>query len=167
MEYLHSLNIIHRNLNGSSIILCGSNYSSMISVIVDFSSAKFIDSENTGNVGSPCFMAPEIIHECDYDLKADVFSYSIILYQLLTNKNPYPKMHWTYAYLRMLKGERLEIPAQYENSKFTELIKSCWAENPQKRLSFTDIVNQSGDLCFPDCDNDAFNDLMDEMWYQL
>ena len=45
--------------------------------------------KNKGATGSPVYMAPEVLADKAYDEKADVFSFAVVLWELVTNKKPY------------------------------------------------------------------------------
>lgn len=92
MEYLHSQSIIHRDLKPDNVLL-DENYQPIIcdfgeSMIGDLSVSKIVMS--TGH-GTPLYMAPEILLYDPYTYKSDVYSYSILVYQVITGKDPFPK----------------------------------------------------------------------------
>jgi len=94
MQYLHSRNIMHCDLKSSNILLDGS-YKIRIT---DFGNSKFKrkeDDDNFGRVGTPHWMAPEILRGEAFTPKSDVYSFGIVLLELLENKIPFREMTLT------------------------------------------------------------------------
>ena len=79
MSYLHSEHIIHRDLAARNILLSESNEVK----ICDFGFSKVIKDPTVANktcVGSPIYMAPQILDKKDYSAKCDIWSLGIIMY---------------------------------------------------------------------------------------
>uniref|UniRef100_A0A803WFP4 Serine/threonine-protein kinase TNNI3K n=1 Tax=Ficedula albicollis TaxID=59894 RepID=A0A803WFP4_FICAL len=92
MEYLHNLTqpIIHRDLNSHNILL----YEDGHAVVADFGESRFLQSLDEDNMtkqpGNLRWMAPEVFTQCTrYTIKADVFSYALCLWELLTGEIPF------------------------------------------------------------------------------
>jgi serine/threonine protein kinase len=91
--------------------------------------------------GTPANMAPEIVRQEKYSVKADVFSYSIILWELVTREDPYPEISGlALAYAVANDGLRPCIP-QYCPAEFADLIERCWAPNQDDRPDFGEILD--------------------------
>ncbi|MFH1760388.1 MAG: protein kinase [bacterium] len=91
LEYAHSKNIIHRDLKLNNVIMKNNEKP----VLIDFGLAKAHQAEGmeltvSGEiVGSPAYMSPEQASGEHVDERSDVYSLAIMLYELLTGKNPY------------------------------------------------------------------------------
>ncbi|CAL5341439.1 unnamed protein product [Camellia sinensis] len=90
MEYLHQNNIIHRDLKTTNLLMDNDK----VVKVADFGIARF---QNQGGVmtaetGTYRWMAPEVINHQPYDQKADIFSFAIVLWELVTAKVPYDTM---------------------------------------------------------------------------
>ena len=88
-------------------------------------------------------MAPEVIKSTNYSIKADVYSYGIIIWEICTRNTPYNDMTQQQVsyYVTVNKGrpDKSLIPP----GTFSELIKLmelCWDDNPDNRPSFTQII---------------------------
>uniref|UniRef100_A0A8C5D9L1 Serine/threonine-protein kinase TNNI3K n=1 Tax=Gouania willdenowi TaxID=441366 RepID=A0A8C5D9L1_GOUWI len=92
MEYLHNLTqpIIHRDLNSHNILL----YEDGHAVVADFGESRFLKSVDEDNMtkqpGNLRWMAPEVFTQCTrYSVKADMFSYALCLWEMLTGEIPF------------------------------------------------------------------------------
>uniref|UniRef100_A0A0E0I697 Protein kinase domain-containing protein n=1 Tax=Oryza nivara TaxID=4536 RepID=A0A0E0I697_ORYNI len=126
MNYLHQNNIIHRDLKTANLLM---GYHQVVK-IADFGVARQGNQEGqmTAETGTYRWMAPEIINHKPYDNKADVFSFAIVLWELV----PYDNMTPLQAALGVRQGFRLEIPSSV-NPRLSKLIQRCWDEDPDVR----------------------------------
>jgi serine/threonine protein kinase len=84
MDYLHQNNIIHRDLKTANLLIG----SGQVVKIADFGVSRLRSQggEMTAETGTYRWMAPEVINHKPYDHKADVFSFAIVLWELVTTK---------------------------------------------------------------------------------
>jgi serine/threonine protein kinase len=98
----------------------------------------------TGQIGSPLYMAPEIIAGRSYSSKADVFSFGVLLYEIVTGKQPCQDCgdcSIFHFYEKVISGARETIPETVE--AFTAaLIRRCWDDDPHKRPTFLEIFDE-------------------------
>ncbi|CAD8139364.1 unnamed protein product [Paramecium octaurelia] len=89
LEYLHTKNIMHRDIKLENIILKDKSENFDLK-IADFGLASYTESELLiKRCGTPGYVAPEILQDQKYNEKVDVFSAGIILYILLTGQAPF------------------------------------------------------------------------------
>ncbi|KAL6515432.1 hypothetical protein OROHE_018466 [Orobanche hederae] len=136
MEYLHQKNVIHRDLKTANLLMDDSS----VVKVADLGVARF---QNKGGVmtaetGTYRWMAPEVINHQPYDQKADIFSFAIVLWELLTAKVPYDTMTPLQAALGVRQGLRPELPRNAHPTLLI-LMQRCWAAGPSDRPSFSDI----------------------------
>lgn len=95
-------------------------------------------------------MAPEVIAGFKYTEKADVFSYGIILWELLTRLPPYYGIDGTEVSIWVVKEDlRPEIKADHEwnaPTEFIQLMKRCWDREPSKRPLFNEIIDALNEI---------------------
>jgi serine/threonine protein kinase len=77
MNYLHGRKVLHCDLKSSNVLI-DSNWNVKL---CDFGLSKLKDDKNNfGRVGTPHWMAPEILREKEYTEKSDVYSFGMILW---------------------------------------------------------------------------------------
>jgi len=100
------------------------------------------ESDLSYTMGSVAWMAPEVIASArQFSKKADVYSYGVICWELFTGTDPCPEdmAHINLANKVLHEEWRPTIP---ENVPYvwTQLIQQCWAQRPDSRPSFTEIL---------------------------
>uniref|UniRef100_A0A804K783 non-specific serine/threonine protein kinase n=1 Tax=Musa acuminata subsp. malaccensis TaxID=214687 RepID=A0A804K783_MUSAM len=138
MSYLHSQGIIHRDLKSENILV-GEDLSVKVA---DFG-ISCLESQcgsGKGFTSTHRWMAPEMIKEKIHTRKVDVYSFGIVLWELLTALIPFHDMTPEQAaYAVAHKNARPALPASCPLA-FSHLMSRCWATNPDKRLQFYEIV---------------------------
>ena len=156
MNFLHQCRVVHRDLKSLNILLD----EEFEPKIADMGLAKFIREGEiqTMRIGSYPWMAPEVLVSQNYNEKADIYSYAMILYELVTLR--YPFSECTDQKLIQFRVMNRKRPTLDENTPepIATMIQRCWAQDPRERPSFAEIMAQFKDeLClFPDTNLEFF-----------
>lgn len=147
MNYLHNKNILHLDLKPMNLLVDDN----LTVKVCDFGLSKtFEENEKNlnlkGATGTILYMAPEVINGKEYDFKADVFSFGVLLYELLYMRE-HPETNFTiddshaFAMIRepLLNNKDPIIPPWWCDL-FQELIIRCTSNDPTKRPSFDYIL---------------------------
>jgi len=140
MAYLHSNRpaILHRDLKSANLLLDGS----YTVKLADFGLArlKAITNSMTGNCGTVQWMAPEVLGNQKYSESADVFSFAIVCWEMLSKVCPYEGMSQIQVAMAVLNhGLRPKIPGWCPDH-FRQMIESCWKHDPAERPPFREIL---------------------------
>ncbi|KAM1006905.1 hypothetical protein EV1_003546 [Malus domestica] len=138
MTYLHQNNIIHRDLKAANLLMDENE----VVKVADFGVARVKSQSGvmTAETGTYRWMAPEVIEHKPYDHKADIFSFGVVLWELLTGKLPYEYLTPLQAAVGVAqKGLRPTIPKNAP-PKLAELLEKCWQQDPASRPDFSEII---------------------------
>lgn len=139
MNYLHQNDIIHRDLKTANILMDENE----VVKVADFGVARVITQSGvmTAETGTYRWMAPEVIEHKPYDHKADVFSFAVMIWELLTGKLPYDYLTPLQAAVGVVqKALRPTIP-KHTHHKLADLIEKCWQQDPALRPDFSEILD--------------------------
>uniref|UniRef100_A0A6N2LTC1 Protein kinase domain-containing protein n=1 Tax=Salix viminalis TaxID=40686 RepID=A0A6N2LTC1_SALVM len=138
MHCLHQNNIVHRDLKSANLLMDENG----VAKVADFGVARVQDQSGvmTAETGTYRWMAPEVIEHKPYNHKADVFSFGIVLWELLTGKLPYEHLFSLQAAVGVIQqGLRPPIPS-HSHPKLAELLDRCWQQDPSLRPEFSEIL---------------------------
>lgn len=146
MEYLHSKNIVHFDLKCDNLLVNLKDSSRPICKVGDFGLSKI--KRNTlvsgGVRGTLPWMAPELLNGGSNKVseKVDVFSFGIVMWEILTGEEPYANMHYGAIIGGIVNNTlRPPVPASCD-PEWRRLMEQCWAPDPQQRPSFTQIASR-------------------------
>jgi hypothetical protein len=114
------------------------------------------DSQMSQNIGTPHWMAPELLaKKTAYTSKIDVYAYGIVLWELATGQTPYFGMEGPAIIAHVaMEDLRPTLPTEI-NPGMRDLISQCWDRNPDVRPTFEEIVRriQSTEAMFNGCNS--------------
>lgn len=146
MEYLHSKNIVHFDLKCDNLLVNLKDQSRPICKVGDFGLSKI--KRNTlvsgGVRGTLPWMAPELLNGSSNKVseKVDVFSFGIVMWEILTGDEPYANMHYG-AIIGGIVNNTLRPPVPPScDPEWKRLMERCWAPDPVQRPTFTQITSR-------------------------
>ena len=155
IKFLHTNNIIHRDIKCDNIFINGTTGNILIG---DFGLAKKMeDSITTTILGTPQFMAPEIYKE-KYDEQIDIYSFGMTLIEIVTQSTPYAECETIpKIWQKVLNGQKPEIIKKIKHKKLKHIIEKCISKS-STRITIDELINNDF------LNNDEDNDLDDFLY---
>eukprot|EP00249_Psilotum_nudum_P023813 c28991_g1_i1 orf=309-3122(-) len=140
MNYLHQRSppIVHRDLKSPNLLVD----STWVVKVCDFGLSRFKANKflSQSAAGTHEWMAPEVLRDEPSNEKCDVYSFGVILWELVTLQRPWSGLsHAEVVGAVGFQNRRLQIPKDV-NPKIAAIIELCWASDPRQRPSFASIM---------------------------
>jgi len=144
VDYLHDKGIVHRDLKPENLLSSGDDDNEVIKII-DFGLAKKLGAKHHLNsrVGSPGYVAPEVISDESYDQSADMWSVGVILYVLLVGFPPFCADDETEVF-QLIKDVKYDFEdASWDDVSETakELVRKLLLRDPTQRLTAKQLAD--------------------------
>ncbi|KAL4421962.1 hypothetical protein ABPG77_007904, partial [Micractinium sp. CCAP 211/92] len=151
MLYLHRRGIIHRDLKSPNLLV----ESTWRVKVADFNLSKIVEDTSSGRSTianmNPRWLAPEILNGEPATTASDVFSWGVVMWELLTFQCPWPHTSPWALVGKLMDGHRLAIPPRDQLpgpdtasfaglDAYIALMQRCWAQNPADRPDFTEVI---------------------------
>jgi len=149
LEYAHYRGIIHRDIKPSNIIISRKGEVKLM----DFGIAR---DENLGDLtrpgtslGTPAYMSPEQIMGVKIDFRSDLFSFGVVLYQLLTGSKPFSEGAGKSIMHKILNAEFVRPRKLNPNipRRLERIVLKCMAKEPQDRYESTGDLRREIEAC--------------------
>lgn len=132
-------NIMHRDLKPDNILIHNGSLK-----LADFGFCKPLEHKNDlaqTMLGSPIYMAPEVLKGEIYTLKADIWSMGVVFYQMLFGKCPFESKSIAML-IKQLEVQNLYIPENPRISSVTQdFLRRVLVKDHNQRISWDDIFN--------------------------
>jgi hypothetical protein len=163
MQHIHSLGSIHRDLKSGNLLgtkgfrikVADFGTSRLTSMSSTNDRVRASDAESSADsralttmVGTTLWMAPEILFKQPYSLKADVYSYAMVLFEILTQQPPWnelpSKFLSNHVDAALREGRRPKIEGEpYSEGGYVGLMERCWAQAPEDRPTFDEVLEDA------------------------
>jgi serine/threonine-protein kinase CTR1 len=146
MAYLHHKDrrIVHRDLKSMNLLVFG-NWAVKVADFGIFREqhATFLSTQSSA--GSPAWLAPEILRGERTSEKVDIYSYGVILWEIVTLQKPWAEIKSLQELITTvgLKDGRLKLPEPWPEGcprSIERVIKGCFAAQPKLRPTFDEIL---------------------------
>lgn len=141
MKFMKDKGILHRDLKPDNLLLTAQDENGVLKV-ADFGLGRFLHAgevAETGGVGTPLYMAPEILQWQPHTAKADLWSVGVLVYKMLTDDFPFPASNPRQLLDRILT-ESLCFPADLELSdEMKDLLSGLLQRDESLRISWNEF----------------------------
>ncbi|KAK4530983.1 hypothetical protein CCYA_CCYA06G1840 [Cyanidiococcus yangmingshanensis] len=153
LVHLHGQNKLHRDIKAANVLLTSQGEVKLADFGVSGTLTLTFRKRNT-MVGTPYWMAPEVIRESAYDEKADIWSMGIACYEMATGMPPYADLHPMRALFLIPKSEPPRLPANGQelsqwSADFHDFLDCCLQKTPADRATASTLLDHPFLRCTP------------------
>lgn len=140
LDYLHHSvpPVVHRDIKSANVLVSEAGKAK----IADFGISTLKTTEWTMTAcGSPYWMAPEVLLNQRYDEKADVYSFGLLMWEMIARKTPFGHLQPTAVMIEVTQRKfRPPILPDWDPD-YTQLMVRCWNHNPDNRPTMEEVVH--------------------------
>jgi serine/threonine protein kinase len=143
LHYLHNMRKIHRDIKAGNILLNNHGASKLADFGVSGQLSDTMAKRQTV-IGTPFWMAPEVIQEVGYDVKADIWSLGITCIEMAESKPPYSNIHPMRAIFMIPSRPPPRLTeADKWSADFNDFVAKCLTKNPDQRPTAKEMLEHA------------------------
>jgi len=135
--------LLHRDLKPSNLLVSSLWERAEVNILIsDFGLSRHVTAKEKSysmGVGTCIYMAPEIISSSKYSKKVDVYSFGVILWEMIVRLEPFEEIETPFMVEKaVVGGKRPKIPSNIP-SRIKEVITTCWSQDASLRPEFANL----------------------------